>query len=316
MSSRKDVLDSLSAFKSARDAMLHADQDDFRHHLQRFARELEVNPLSKQIIEALPKFDASGWWSSHFPNEGRGPHRLDALNLPDSKDAQLAIFVEFVRSFVSANRKDLSVEGFGQAFGKHKLAEAWAIACSLILRPLAEEFNLRLRDAALMANPDVRELAGVPLNRIPSENELGIFLSHKSVNKELVRRYHRVLSTLGYQPWLDEEDINAGDILHRALVDGMDTSCAAVFFITSEFKDEKWIGKEVDLAVQRKVERDTKFQIITLVFDNANVPRPLQTYAYAHVQNDLDGLREIVRALPIELGPPRWRERVLSARGA
>jgi hypothetical protein len=74
----------------------------------------------------------------------------------------------------------------------------------------------------------------------------------------------------------------------------MDTSCAAIFFVTSEFKDERWIGKEVDLAVTREVENRSKFRIITLVFDGAEVPRPLQQYAYANVSNDLEGLCEIV----------------------
>jgi hypothetical protein len=281
-----------------------------------FAKELELNPLCKQLVEDLPQYDTKAWWSSQFGDERRGPPRLEALDLPEGKDAQLAIFLGFLRSFASKDRKDLSVDGFGRIFGKHKVADAWAISRSLVLRPLVDEVTRRLRDAAMMANPDVRDLAGVPLDRIPSERELGIFLSHKSVNKDLVRRYYGTLDALGFQPWLDEEDIVAGDILHRALVDGMDSSCAAVFFVTSEFKDEKWIGKEVDLAVHRQVDRGSKFQIITLVFDDAEVPRSLQTYVYAKVNNDLDGLREIVRGLPIELGPPRWRERVLSRKGA
>jgi uncharacterized protein YqjF (DUF2071 family) len=108
--------------------------------------------------------------------------------------------------------------------------------------------------------------------------------------------------------------VTAGDILHRALAVGMATSCAAVFFVTEEFKDERWIGREVDLAIHRQVEKSGKFQIITLAFGAAEVPEALQTFVYARVDNDADGLRSIFRALPIELGPPRWRQRAVADR--
>jgi hypothetical protein len=311
MFSRKELLDGLSDFKSARDAMLHSDDDDFLHHLRLFVRQVDSNPLCKKALAGLPPFDVDAWWSSQVSEDRRGRGGLDALDLPEAKDAQLAIFLDFVHSFVSGDRKQLSPEGFGYALGKHKRGDALSITRSLVLRPLCEELTRRVRDAAAMTNPDVRELTGVPLERIPSETEIGIFLSHKQLNKDLVRRYYRALHSVGFAPWLDEEDITLGDVLHRALTDGMDASCAAVFFVTPEFKDERWVGREVDLAINRQVDRPGKFQIITLVFGEAEVPRPLQTFVYARVDNDLDGFREIVRALPIELGPPRWKERAL-----
>lgn len=311
MSSKKEVLDALSDFKSARDAMLHSDDDDFEHHLGLFVRQLDSNPLCKKVIASIPAFDVDDWWNAQIPDDGR---RMERFNVPESKDAQLAVFVDFARSFTSGDPKKLSAEGFGYTFGQHKYSEALAFTRSLVLRPLAEELTRRVRDTAVMMNPDVRELAGVPLVRIPSDDELGIFLSHKWVNKDLVRRYYRALVELGFRPWLDEEDVAAGDVLHRALSEGMETSCAAVFFVTSDFKDERWLGREVDLAVNRKVERAEKFQVITLVFDGAEVPKPLQTFVYASVSHDLDGLRELIRALPIELGPARWKERAVSGR--
>jgi len=43
-----------------------------------------------------------------------------------------------------------------------------------------------------------------------------IFLSHKNSNKPMVRRFYDVLEELGFAPWLDEEDMLAGDNRHRA----------------------------------------------------------------------------------------------------
>ena len=309
MSTRKDLVDALSDFKAARDALVHADDDDFLHHLRLFVKQLDRNPLCQQAISKLPPFDVNAWLDA----QTRDRHgTLSALDLPDNKDEQLAIYLDFLRSFASEERNQMRVEGFGGMFGKRKRSDALSVAQSFVIRPFADELSRRIREAAAMSNPDMRDLAGVPLPRIPSENELGVFLSHKWVNKDRVRRYHRVLEDLGYKPWLDEEEVVAGDVLHRALEAGMENSCAAVFFVTPDFRDDCWLGQEVDFAMSRKIERAEKFQIITLVFDGAEVPKTLKRSVFVAVDNDLDGMRHIIRALPIELGPARWRERVVA----
>lgn len=163
-----------------------------------------------------------------------------------------------------------------------------------------------------MAVPEKRELHGVPLERIPSDQEVRIFLSHKSADKPMVERYHRTLSTLGYSPWLDQPDMHAGQVLHRAIQEGLRSSCGAVFFVTEHFRDERWLRHEIDLAIQQNVERGERFRIITLCFgDDRLVPEPLRNYLFAKVEHDIDGLYEIVRALPLELGPPRWKQNVV-----
>jgi hypothetical protein len=41
--------------------------------------------------------------------------------------------------------------------------------------------------------------------------------------------------------------------------------------------------------------------------DKGAVPDLLRTYVYKEPKNDLEGLREIVRALPLKVGDVRWR---------
>lgn len=313
MDKRKPVIDALTDFKSVRDAMIHANDDEFIHHLKAFLRELETNMLCKDILEKLPAFDVESWWKRETATL-KDYQKLESINMPEGKDDRLCALLDLAQSFGSTDPKQLNAEGFGRMFGKYKRSESYGLTTSLVLRPLAEEITRRLRDAAAMANPDVRELSGVPLNRIPNSNETAIFLSHKGVNKDIVRLYHKALQQIGFEPWIDEDEIVAGDTLHRALTSGMDHSCAAVFFITPDFKDERWLGREVELAVKRHLDFQPKFQIITLVFGDAQVPRLLSEYVYKKVINDLEGLREIVRALPIELGSPRWKENVIKNR--
>ena len=109
-----------------------------------------------------------------------------------------------------------------------------------------------------------------------------IFLSHKSINKDKVRNFKTILELLGFSPWLDEEAMSAGANLERSLQSGMTDSCAAIFFITPDYKDEKYLASEIDYAISRK-RQDEKFSIITLVFSDENgekgvVPNLLQPY--------------------------------------
>ena len=132
-----------------------------------------------------------------------------------------------------------------------------------------------------------------------------IFLSHKSANKAVVRDYKQTLELLGLKPWLDEDDLAAGAELHREIQKGMKESCAAVFFITPDYKDEKFLRAEIDYAIAEKTQRGDAFSIITLVLPDVagktgTVPDLLEPYVWKQPATPLQGLREIIRALPAQ----------------
>lgn len=104
----------------------------------------------------------------------------------------------------------------------------------------------------------------------------------------------------------------AGSNLERELLRGFEESCAAVFFITGNFTDDRYLATEVDYAAIQKRKKGRKFAIITLRYSDASpVPGLLTPYVYRDVANDLDGFRELLKALPIEMGPIRWRADVV-----
>lgn len=142
-----------------------------------------------------------------------------------------------------------------------------------------------------------------------------IFLSHKSIDKPIVREYFDLLKAIGFDPWLDEDAMTAGMSLERALLDGMKNSCAAVFFITSNYQDEKYLATEIDYAVREKhTKGDKHFVIITLVLPNdvdrekVKIPDLLQTCFYIKPKSHLEGIKEIIRALPVYLSEMKWRK--------
>jgi TIR domain len=91
----------------------------------------------------------------------------------------------------------------------------------------------RLENSELMALMHRHELA---LGLAPMK----IFLSHKGFDKPLVREFKSTLALLGFDPWLDEDAMPAGTNLERGILKGFTDSCAVVFFVTPEFKDESF----------------------------------------------------------------------------
>ncbi|QJD95480.1 toll/interleukin-1 receptor domain-containing protein [Mucilaginibacter robiniae] len=132
-----------------------------------------------------------------------------------------------------------------------------------------------------------------------------IFLSHKSADKPLVRAYRDILKTLSFEPWMDEDDMKAGDKLHRSIAQGFKDSCAAIFFITGNYIDEKYLATEVDYAMTEHYDKGDRFRIIVLVIaepgETTQVPQLLQQFVYKHPKSQFEGLTEILRALPIKI---------------
>ena len=131
-----------------------------------------------------------------------------------------------------------------------------------------------------------------------------IFLSHKSADKPLVRAYKEILKTLGFEPWMDEDDLSAGDKLHRGILQGFKDSCGAIFFITENYTDEQYLATEVDYAIDEQYKKKDNFKIITLVLSehtDIKVPELLQQFVYKSPKTQFEALAEIIKALPIQL---------------
>lgn len=304
---KEQTLVSLRTFKSRRDALLHDDASTFEHTLRRFVEYCQTDALAQAVLAPIlerVKPDANAWWKENISQD-----RDANLVIPSNPDEELALRYEIL-SYVASSTDH--VFSFGFHFHKMKLDESIELFRTIIVRPFAEEFGNRLSDAANLATPEARELQAVPFDRLPNANETRIFLSHKSVDKPIVNRYYAALKQLGFEPWLDEPDMPAGTNLERGIFDGFEQSCAAVFFITQNFKDESYLAAEVEYAVMQKRNKVKKFAIITLRYsDAAPVPKLLTPYTWKTISNDLEGFAELIRALPIELGPIRWKAEVI-----
>lgn len=310
---REQIIDSLQRFKRLRDSVLHEDVDQFEHHLDRVVNFMESDPFVSETLDKVLEIshvNPEDWWQQleEAAAQRRG---IAGVKFPEDRDDELAIQFYLMREIAENERR---MWDFGLKIGVHKLQPAKKHFRSIVARPFFEEISDRLGKAAGIASPEARALQAVPFDRLPSDDEVKIFLSHKTADNSLIRRFHRALIELGFQPWLDEPDMPAGSELERSILQGFEDSCAAVFFITENFVDEKYLATEVNYAIRQKRKKGEKFAIVTLVFSkDYEIPGLLETYVYKLVSNELDGLYELVRALPIEFGPVRWKEAVVQS---
>jgi hypothetical protein len=182
---------------------------------------------------------------------------------------------------------------------------------------LQKFFGATPSDCVLLVRQDMSNLQselGATLQR--HEYSLGltpmrVFLSHKGVDKPKVREFKETLELLGFDPWLDEDAMYAGVELERAIAQGFKDSCAAVFFVTPNYRDEQYLATEVNYAIAEKRKKGEKFSIVTLVYEangaKGQVPDLLAPYVWKEPRNDLEAIRELIRALPVKLGDVYWR---------
>jgi TIR domain len=188
---------------------------------------------------------------------------------------------------------------------------------SLVRKRIERHYCLKPSDAVVLARPDGALDDEIQIMIQQHEYAMGItpmrvFLSHKGADKPLVREFKHTLELLGYDPWLDEDDMQAGAELERSLLKGFTESCAAIFFVTPSYVDDSYLASEVDYAIQEKRKKGDKFAIITLVLGEGDseemVPELLRRYVWKKPNSDLEAFREIIKALPVKSGAVYWKQ--------
>ena len=209
-----------------------------------------------------------------------------------------------IRSYSDVGAIPPGVIGFAEITDQNKPA---------VRANLERCFNAKPTDAVLVLNlqkPIDSELQAMlerhefSMGLVPMK----IFLSHKWADKPLVREFKQTLHLLGFDPWLDEDSLHAGEELERGSLNGFKDSCAAVFFITPNFKDENFLASEVNYAIAEKRAKRDRFAIITIVFGKGGiVPELLRTYVWKAPTNNLEAIREVLQALPVRVGNVYWK---------
>ena len=132
------------------------------------------------------------------------------------------------------------------------------------------------------------------------ESYLGnVFISHSSLDKPFVRRLDRRLRGVGYQTWLDEHKIIAGDALASRIAEGVREAKVVLVVVSRKSIASKWLKYELNIATERMI--NGQCRVIPIVIGDAELPKEVLGLLYADFRNGFgDGFRSVRTALQHE----------------
>jgi tetratricopeptide (TPR) repeat protein len=124
-----------------------------------------------------------------------------------------------------------------------------------------------------------------------------IFLSHSSIDKELVRLVHRQLGDGVI--WFDEADIENGDAIPEKVNEGLKSATHFVLFWSVNAEKSNWVKAELNAAFVKMLSDKCKFMIFTL--DKTPLLDILKPYRYdtlnmSDIENSSVKVVEIIKS--------------------
>lgn len=131
-----------------------------------------------------------------------------------------------------------------------------------------------------------------------SSNALRIFLCHSSKDKEKVRQLYHRLKADGHSPWLDEEDLIAGQHWQREIPKVVRSSDVVIVCISGNaITQAGYIHKEISFALDVAEEQpDGTIFLIPLRFEDCEMPDRLSHLHWVNFFSDR-GYDNLLRAL-------------------
>ena len=150
--------------------------------------------------------------------------------------------------------------------------------------------------------PATRESAKIPVSQNKSESlsSLKIFLCHSSGDKAVVRDLYERLSSEGFKPWLDEEDLIPGQEWQIEIPKAVKESNIVIVCLSrSSTTKEGYVQKEIKFALDVADEKpEGTIFIIPLKLEECNVPDRLSRWQWVNLYEN-KGFEKLMRALQV-----------------
>lgn len=151
---------------------------------------------------------------------------------------------------------------------------------------------------AIFLFPD-RDLMNSVWNSNVLRNDITVFLSHSSKDKEMMDKIFNVLQINEIRAWYDKYEIRPGDSITDKINEGLENSDLGIICLSKNFLNSStgWTKSELNYFIQRRM-RSGKTDFICLNFDlqHDDLPPLVQDYRYIDMQDDI-AIETLVKTL-------------------
>lgn len=138
--------------------------------------------------------------------------------------------------------------------------------------------------AAVAAVSKIRSSRRLEVERV--QNRVVIIYSRK--DEEAAREYSNALERLGFNPWLDQNELKAGDLWKEVVTKAVATSAAAIVLVSKNFSGSPHARKELQLAMDTLMASDSRSPVIPVLLDDAKIPTDLHRIQWLDARHGLD----------------------------
>lgn len=110
-----------------------------------------------------------------------------------------------------------------------------------------------------------------PINRKDENRKPHIFVSHSSKDKNTIILFASQLNYLGIDVWLDDWELETGDILDKRIENAISRSRYLGIAITPAFVKSEWCNKELKIALSKEKKYSEKV-VLPLIFQKTKMP--------------------------------------------
>jgi hypothetical protein len=127
-----------------------------------------------------------------------------------------------------------------------------------------------------------------------------IFISYSHKDKSFVDMLTKDFDTYKITYWLDEKELQIGDMLLRNLREGIDKSQFLLIILSKNSISSEWVQRELDLALNEEISKGVIKVLPAVIDKEIDLPSFLVGKIYADFSKDYrDGLKGILNKLGI-----------------
>lgn len=114
-----------------------------------------------------------------------------------------------------------------------------------------------------------------------------VFIIYSRKDLSVAKEISEVLKSKGLNPWLDVENIAAGEIWRDEISQALDESAMAIAILSKNFKSDSHAAKELRTAVSNLESRDKKASpLIPVLVDDSDIPKSISHIHFVDYTSD------------------------------